>query len=141
MNALLIVCGLGFVSLVAEIVSIKKGLHALIIAGLVAAAAIFIKDWPASSHYFSNMVVFDQFSIVFTGLIIVVAIAWLCISAPYFINQSHQTDRTALVIFTIVGGIMMVSFQNMTMLFLGIEILSISLYVLAGSNKESFFSN
>ncbi len=29
----------------------------------------------------------------------------------------------------------------MAILFLGIEILSISLYVLAGSNKESFFSN
>ena len=36
---------------------------------------------------------------------------------------------------------MMVSFNNMAILFLGIEILSISLYVLAGSNKESFFSN
>jgi len=141
MNALLIVCGLGFVSLVAEIVNFKKGLHALIIAGLVAAAAIVIKDTSASSHYFSNMLVFDQFSVVFTGLIIIVAISWLCISAPYFINQSHQTDRTALVIFTLVGGIMMVSFQNLAMLFLGIEILSISLYVLAGSNKESFFSN
>ena len=36
---------------------------------------------------------------------------------------------------------MMVSFHNLAVLFLGIEILSISLYVLAGSAKDSFFSN
>jgi NADH-quinone oxidoreductase subunit N len=35
---------------------------------------------------------------------------------------------------------MMVSFNNMAMLFLGVEILSISLYVLAGSNKTSLNS-
>jgi NADH-quinone oxidoreductase subunit N len=36
--------------------------------------------------------------------------------------------------------LIMSSFNNMAMLFLGIEILSISLYVLAGSRKESLFS-
>jgi len=141
MNALLIVCGLGFVSLLAEIINFKKGLHVLIILGLIGAVVMVVKDWNSPLHYFNNMVAFDQFSMAFTCLIIVVAVAWFCISSPYFINQSHQTDRTALVVFTIVGAIMMVSFHNMAMLFLGIEILSISLYVLAGSNKESFFSN
>jgi NADH-quinone oxidoreductase subunit N len=141
MNALFIVCGLGFVSLLAEIVNFRKGLHAVIIAGLLAAVAMTIKDWNSSLQYFNNMLVFDQFSIAFTSLMIVVSAAWFCLSAPYFVNQSHQTDRSALVVFTIVGGIMMASFHNMAMLFLGIEILSISLYVLAGSNKESFFSN
>jgi NADH-quinone oxidoreductase subunit N len=36
----------------------------------------------------------------------------------------------------LVGGIMMASFNNLSMLFLGVETLSISLYVLAGSRKE-----
>ena len=35
----------------------------------------------------------------------------------------------------------MSSFNNMVMLFLGIEILSISMYILAGSNKKSLASN
>ena len=38
MNALLIVCGLGFISLLSEILNFKKGLHAVVIAGLIAAA-------------------------------------------------------------------------------------------------------
>lgn len=141
MNALLVVCGLGFISLVAEIANLKKGLHLLIILGMLVAAASVVMDWGTSTHHFNNMLVFDEFSWAFTALIIAFSTVWLIIGSPYFIGHAHQTDRTALVVFTMVGGIMMVSFHNMAILFLGIEILSISLYVLAGSHKESFFSN
>ncbi len=141
MNALLIVCGLGFISLLAEIVNLKKGLHIAIILGLGIAVVAVIRDWNTSATFFNNMLVFDPFSLAFTCLIILVAIFWFCLASPFFIGEPHQTDRTALTVFTMVGGIMMVSFHNMAILFLGIEILSISLYVLAGSHKESFFSN
>lgn len=141
MNALLIVCGLAFVALIAEIVNARKILHVVIILGLLASCAVVALDWNLELHHFNDMLVFDNFAIAFTGLILGVSVLWFCVSAEYFTGQSHQTDRTALIIFTIAGGIMMVSFHNMAMLFLGIEILSISLYVLAGSNKESFFSN
>lgn len=141
MNALLIVCGLGFISLMAEIVNLKKVLHVVIIVGLIGATVAALREWNSPLQYFSNMLIYDQFSLAFTILIIVVAIFWFGISSPFFIDQFHQTDRSALVIFTLVGGMMMVSFHNMAILFLGIEILSISLYILAGSNKESFFSN
>jgi NADH-quinone oxidoreductase subunit N len=141
MNALLIVCGLAFLSLIAEIINVRKGLYIITSIGLLAAAIVVALDWNLTLHHFNDMLVFDNFSIAFTALIVVVAFFWFAISGDYFVGQSHQTDRSALVVFTVVGGIMMVSFYNMAMLFLGIEILSISLYVLTGSNKESFFSN
>jgi NADH-quinone oxidoreductase subunit N len=141
MNALMVVCGLGFISLLAEIANLKKRLHIAIISGLIIALGLAIADWNSKLSYYNNMLVFDQFSLTFTLLIIAVSIFWFFISSPFFVGQAHQTDRSALVVFTMVGGIMMVSFHNMAMLFLGIEILSISLYVLAGSNKESFISN
>src|SRR5687768_7386006 len=136
MNALLIVCGLAFLSLIAEIINIRKGLHIVIGIGLLAAAIVVALDWNLTLHHFNDMLVFDNFSIAFTALIAIVAFVWFSISEEYFVNQSHQTDRSALVVFTVVGGIMMVSFYNMAMLFLGIEILSISLYVLTGSSKD-----
>jgi NADH-quinone oxidoreductase subunit N len=40
-----------------------------------------------------------------------------------------------------VGAIIMVSYTNMAMLFLGIEILSIPMYVLTGTRKDDLFSN
>ena len=141
MNALLLVCGLGFISLLAEMTNFKRFLHVAIIAGLLAAAIALSIDWNSTQLYFSNMLIFDPFSLSFAALILGTSLFWFSMSSPYFIGDRHQTDRSALVSFCIVGAIMMVSFHNMAMLFLGVEILSISLYVLAGSNKESFMSN
>jgi len=45
------------------------------------------------------------------------------------------------MIFALVGAFLMTSFSNLIMLFLGIEILSIPLYVLAGGKKFSYKSN
>lgn len=141
MNALLVICGLGIISLVAEIANFKKWLTGVIILGLIAAAWLVTMDWNTSMSYYHEMVVFDNFSLAFTGLITVVSLLWFWMASDYFNVQFHKTDRTALVLFAIVGGVLMTSFNNMAMLFLGIEILSISLYVLAGSRKESLASN
>ena len=141
MIALYLICSLGFVSLIAELVNLKKGLTTLITAGLIAAAILIAMDWNSAVHYFNDMVVFDNFSIAFTTLILVISVFWFWMASDYFREQAHQTDRSALILFAMVGAVIMVSFNNMAMLFLGIEILSISLYVLAGSKKDSLLSN
>jgi NADH-quinone oxidoreductase subunit N len=141
MNALYIVCGLGFLSLLAELVNLKKGLILVITLGLIASVYFAALDWNTAIHYYNDMAVFDNFSLAFTGLILVVSLFWFWMARDYFRGQSHETDRSALILFSIAGAIIMVSFNNMAMLFLGIEILSISLYVLAGSKKDSLFSN
>src|SRR6478735_2860556 len=141
MNALYVICGLGFISLLAEIANLKKALGAVIVLGLLTATFLAVMDWNSNQHYYNDMVAFDNVSIAFSSLIIIISIFWFWMSGDYFRGQAHQTDRSALVLFAIVGAIIMVSFSNMAMLFLGIEILSISLYALAGSKKESLFSN
>ncbi len=141
MNALYLISGLGFISLLAEITNLRRLLGITIMLGLVAAVSLIAMDWNTNQHYYSDMVVFDNFSVAFISLILIISIFWFWMAGDYFQGQSHQTDRSALILFAIVGAIMMVSFNNMAMLFLGIEILSISLYSLAGSKKESLFSN
>jgi NADH-quinone oxidoreductase subunit N len=140
MNALYVICGLGIVALVAEITSLKKWLTAFMMAGLVAAMVLIFFDWGTEATYFSGMVRFDKFSLAFIALISMVSVVWLWMFGEYF-NDNHQTDKSALVLFAVAGAAIMASFNNMAMLFLGIEILSISLYALAGSRKGSLFSN
>lgn len=140
MNALLVICGLGIAALVAEIVNLKKWLTIVVIIGLLAAMATIFADFGTTTLHFSEMLQFDNFSLSFTGLIVLTTVCWFWLANDYFRLQPHVTDRTALVLFTVVGAVVMASFNNMAMLFLGIEILSISLYVLAGSRKESLFS-
>jgi NADH-quinone oxidoreductase subunit N len=141
MNALYVVCGLGFLSLLAEIANLKRGLIWVIAVGLAGSVVWLSSAWGMNHAYFHDMLIFDDFAIAFTSLIIIVSIFWFWMAKDYFSGQSHETDRSALVLFALTGAIIMTSFGNMAMLFLGIEILSISLYVLAGSNKESLYSN
>ena len=141
MNTLYIICGLGVLSLVAEIVSMKRWLIFVLTAGIAVAVGAAVMDWDSARSYFSDMVVFDNFALAFTILICTLAVFWFWMSRSYFHNETHITDQAALVLFVLVGAIVLASFNNMAMLFLGIEILSISLYVLAGSKRENIFSN
>jgi NADH-quinone oxidoreductase subunit N len=56
-------------------------------------------------------------------------------------HQSKISDYIAIKIFLLSGAVAMVSFGNLSMFFLGIEVLSISLYVLAASDRTSIKSN
>lgn len=141
MNALFLLCGLGILSLLAEIVNFRKGLAVILMFGLAVTAFLLTREWNSGVGYYNNMVVLDNFSIAFSVLISLVAIIWFSISRSFFHELSYRTDRSALIIFAVVGAFLMVSFNNLAVLFLGIEILSISMYVLAGSRKRSYFSN
>lgn len=141
MNALYIICGLGFAALLSEIFSLRKVLHTFIMVGLVAAFMATVTDWDSARSYYNNMVLFDQGALSFTLLLIFLTACWFWINRDYFKGQLHETDRSALILFSLSGGVMMTAYYNMAMLFLGIEVLSISLYVLAGSRKESLLSN
>lgn len=142
MNALYIVCGLGLTALLAEVFNIRRVLGVLVILGLAAAIGVSVLEWNRSISYFTNMVIFDNFALAFSSLIMGIAILWFWMAQDYF-NQDkdHYTDRASLILFTVAGGILMVSFNNMAILFLGIEVLSLSLYTLAGSRRDSLASN
>ena len=55
-------------------------------------------------------------------------------------HKNHRSEMYALVLFSLCGGFLLFGFQNIIVLFLGIEILSIPLYVLAGSEKTDLRS-
>ncbi|RZK88741.1 MAG: NADH-quinone oxidoreductase subunit N, partial [Pedobacter sp.] len=60
----------------------------------------------------------------------------------YFHAKSDNiAEYYTLILFALAGMIMMVSYKNMAMLFVGLEIMSVSLYILAGIRKKDFASN
>ncbi|MBS1949691.1 MAG: NADH-ubiquinone oxidoreductase chain N [Cytophagales bacterium] len=140
MNALYIICGTGVFALLAEVFSWKKWINYVSLSGLILATILTILDWRSVSYRFHGMVYYDHVALAFTALILLASIFWFWMSRDYFKGDEHTTDKSALVFFAIAGAMMMISFNNMAMLFLGIEVLSISLYVLAGSDKTNLFS-
>jgi NADH-quinone oxidoreductase subunit N len=141
MNAVYVLSGLGIFSLLAEIFSFRKVLFPVVVLGLIACAILFVLDWNTDLSHYSNMLRFDNYAIAFGTAISVISLLWFLMSRDYFQDNTHVTDHFALVLFSLVGAIFMVSYVNMAMLFLGLEILSISLYILAGSKMKDLFSN
>jgi NADH-quinone oxidoreductase subunit N len=136
-----VLSGLGIFSLLAEIFNIKRFLFPVVILGLIASAFLLVLDWNQGTSHYSNMLTFDNYAVAFSVTLSITATLWFLLSKDYFENNTHVTDHFALILFSLVGAVFMVSYTNLAMLFLGIEVLSISLYILAGSNFKDIFSN
>ena len=143
MKGLLIISGLGVLAMLAEIFKVRKLLLPLVLLGIVSAYAFNFMEWSSGFQisYFNNMISFDKMAIAFSGIIIATAFFWFILAHDYFEDETSAVDHVALVLFALVGALMLTAFTNMCTLFLGIEIMSIPLYVLAASNKKDIKSN
>jgi NADH-quinone oxidoreductase subunit N len=141
LNTLLILAGLGIFGLFSEIFRWKKALLPVVFLGLIGALVSVVVEWNTNVMYFNNMMKVDNYSLAFSAVMIVISFLWFMVSPGFFKDESSKSDHFTLVLFALTGGVLMTSFNNMLMLFLGIEILSISMYILAGSNKKNLASN
>ena len=142
MSALILSSVLGIILLYLGFIKNKSILVPVAIAGLLGTLYLSINDWGLASTYFHDMIVFDNFSIAFNASMVIITILIFLFGIDYYkMMDLHVAEQYSLMIFALVGAFLMTSFSNLIMLFLGIEILSIPLYVLAGGKKSSYRSN
>ncbi|MBI2939953.1 MAG: NADH-quinone oxidoreductase subunit N [Chloroflexi bacterium] len=112
-------------------------LAAVSIAGLVAALVFLLGlAGPAVSERraaFDGMIVADNLSTFFGAVALVIAILTILLSEHVLlIERFSQGEYYALVLLTTVGMLVLTAATDLIVLILGLEILSISLYVLTG---------
>jgi NADH-quinone oxidoreductase subunit N len=100
-------------------------------------------DWNHNYTYFNNMLTTNNNSINFMNLILLAGFMIIGLSRNFGpeSDRNHAPEYYALMLFGLAGACIMVTFENFIMLFVGIEILSVSLYVLTGSDKQNPRSN
>ena len=125
MKELLTLSLTGVFIMLADILNIKRANFLLALLGLATTAYFCIFDWGITQRIYT-MMLFDKYAQAFTLIMCAIAFLWLLMSEEYLDKMSSSTDRYALVMFILAGGLLMVSFSNLVVLFLGIEILSIS---------------
>jgi NADH-quinone oxidoreductase subunit N len=120
---------------------------------LVVLALIFginLLDWNHAgsfnglldSPYVADMLTVDNFSVAFSSIVLLTALVLLPFSRSYVrLGEPNLAEYYSLLLFGLVGAIMMIGYNHLLMLFVGIEVLSISMYVLAGSDKRNVRSN
>ena len=142
MATLLTLTLLGILILVEGLLKKKSWQLPTIFAGLAAAFLLTVFSWGTNRHFYNDMLVADNSAIAFSALMIAVTFLVFLFAGHYYREVKRPLDDIyAILIFALVGAVMMVSFGNLIVLFLGIETMSIALYVLAGSHKESVTSN
>lgn len=142
MNTLIYTSCLGLFCLLAEILNLRKLLVPLVVLGITAIFGVNYMEWNQGGSFYNDMLRIDHFSVAFGALVLLVGMLILVLTADYYKNETHHiSDYLAILIFTLCGALIMLSFSNMAMLFLGIEILSISLYIMAGSKRFDTKSN
>jgi len=142
MNTLIAIVGLGVLCLLFEILNLRKALVPITILGLLGVLALTISEFNTPGSFYNNMIVVNKFSVAFSSLFIVLTIFLVALSHNFYENHPTKlSDFIAIKVFLLSGAVAMVSFGNLSMFFLGIEVLSISLYILAASNRMNLKSN
>ncbi len=142
MSSLIIIFLTAIVALFAGV--FKQGKFSRYIGILGLAIALFVSFQPECTFFekYQAMYLFDINASLFTKITIVVTMLIFFLGGFAFSNhRSHQSELYALMLFALCGAITLFGFQNLVTLFIGIEILSIPLYVMAGSNKKDLRSN
>jgi NADH-quinone oxidoreductase subunit N len=143
MNTIIVISVLPIVLLYLGLYKMQKALLPVTVVGLLAALGLAIAQWNTGAvPEYHGMILFNNFSVIFSSVAIISTLLILLLAKDYFEKISnHVAEYYAIILFSLVGMIVMVSYYNLTMLFIGIEIMSVSLYILAGIKKNDFASN
>jgi NADH-quinone oxidoreductase subunit N len=142
MSIILSLTVLGVLILFLGILKKKSWLLPAILVGLLISLGLTISSWNTNISLFNEMMIIDNYAVAFTAVMVFTTFLIFLFAGHYYRHvQRPLDDIYAILIFALVGCVMMVSFGNLIILFLGIETLSIALYVLAGSHKEAITSN
>lgn len=120
----------------------KKSLLPINLVFLIIGLLSNFMDWNSPGLYFNSMLEVNNSLVIVQSIVILAAILVAGLSSRLFEDAiDHPAEYYALMQFAVVGALIMISFQNLIMLFVGLEILSVALYVLAGSDKRNLRGN
>jgi NADH-quinone oxidoreductase subunit N len=142
MTSIILLSIFGIVNLFVGFANSKRILMPLALLFLTVVFGANLFSWNDTQSYFNNMLTMDNYAVAFTGIMVLTTLLLLPFSQHYVDDRDDNlAEFYSLLLFSLVGAVMMVGYENMLMLFVGVEILSIAMYVLAGSDKKSLRSN
>ncbi|HEX9440943.1 MAG TPA: NADH-quinone oxidoreductase subunit N [Roseiflexaceae bacterium] len=109
----------------------------LAIAGLIVAAgvggALWSQQGGASGSTFNDMIRLDNYALALNWIFLLISIITILISLEYLPRQGIERGEYYVLILLATGGMMLLGQgADLIVLFLGLELLSITLYVLVG---------
>lgn len=146
MNALIISALLGVVMMFSGILLKQKStVRNVAIAGLIVLLLVNILEMCGIVIFnvdTKEMIAFDRFALLFNAIAFFSTLLYTLLSARDMEKVGvNYAEYFALIFFILCGITLTSSFKSLLILFLGIEIISIPLYILTGSDKRNLKSN
>ena len=116
----------------------NAGVVAILALVLALPAALMASPGPA----FQGMLMIDGMATFFRTLVVVVGLLVVFSSTDYLRRENQESgEYYALLLFSIVGQCVMVTANELVMIFIGLEISSIASYILAGYLRDDARNN
>jgi NADH-quinone oxidoreductase subunit N len=132
----LIVTGTSFVVLIADLFvegPDREGLGWIGLLGLIGAAVASALLWTTKDTAFSGGITLDRYALFFNLVICMTGALTLLMSMDYLHTINLVVgEYYVLLLFAVVGMMLMAAATDLVVLFLGLELMSIAVYVLAG---------
>jgi NADH-quinone oxidoreductase subunit N len=136
----LIVVATALLVLLLDLVPVRGGkshLATVSLAGLVAALLVAIMQWGRGARGFRDMIVLDNYALFFHVVIGYAAALIVLLSMDYLERERAESgEYYALVLFATTGMLLLASAGDLIVVFLALELMSLSLYVLSGLFKR-----
>lgn len=103
---------------------------------------LVVEQWGHQGSGFADMVVCDNFGIMFKAIFVIASLITLLIAQSYL--KAKRLDRPefyALMLVSTVGMMAMANTADLVVMLIGLEVMSVPLYVMAGFNRRSLLSN
>jgi NADH-quinone oxidoreductase subunit N len=116
----------------------KKILGFIALAGVVAGLMATVIQAQSYGDAFSNMVRVDTFSVFFHFVVLLIALVVILTSFEYLeVQRIRSGEYYGLILFGTVGMMLMSSAIELVLVFIALEISSISTYILAGMRRRA----
>ncbi|UCD63738.1 MAG: NADH-quinone oxidoreductase subunit N [Candidatus Zixiibacteriota bacterium] len=110
--------------------------------GLVVAALLAANQWDSPNSGFYGMVTCDNFGVAFKLIFVLTSGLALLMAHRYLAARGiNRPEFYALLLISSTGMMVMANTTDLVVIFLGLEVMSVPLYVMAGLARRSLESN
>ncbi|MEP6681717.1 MAG: NADH-quinone oxidoreductase subunit N [Parafilimonas sp.] len=146
MNAIIFSTGWGIVMMFCSfLIKNKSNFRHIAVVGLLVLLVVNIMDTNGIAVFHvdaKNMLAYTRFGLVFNSIAIASTLIYVLLTGKDIERTGNYVAEYFILIFFVLCGVSILSsYNNLLMLFLGIEILTIPLYILTGSDKRNLKSN
>ncbi len=135
----LTLCLSGFIILILGITRrLKEAAFPIALVGMIVALWLGATQWGIDQSGFFQLVVKDSFSSLYNFIFLTAGVISLLIARSYLRAKDIESPEFyALLVFSVTGMMTMAATYDMMLIFIGLEVMSVPLYVMAGADRKS----